>query len=858
MTLRYILLYFLLLLTISIAAQDDKYATGAWGSIDSEENSWATNLSRPNKINNGLQGRHVSIAASHGRYYDGKKWEWQRPNLFCTREDLYTQTIVVPFLMPMLENAGCYVFSPRERDWQTNEVIVDNDQCTNAFTGSVFSKINVLEGSKVKGFAQTKKTYKNGDSPFTDGTAEIIPTSKGRQESVITYTPNIPESGKYAVYVSYPEVNDAIDDVRYTVVHKGVPTLFSVNQQMGWGTWVYLGTFEFEAGCSANNMVFISASSKAKGHIGIDAVRFGGGMGNIDRGCGKSGLPRCLEAARYNSQWAGAPKSIYDSRDTDYNDDIATRPLMTNWVAGGSCFVPDQKGLRVPIELSLAVHSDAGFSQKGDFTGTLGIATTDHNNGKLAAGINRKTSVDFAHTLVNNINRDMLATFGKWRQRSVWDKNYGETRMPAVPSAIIEMHSHQNFPEMAIGQDPMGKFTLARSIYKSIARYVSDQHNQKCVIQPLAPTDFRVEMMGGNKVKLSWTAVDDPQESTAHPKTFNVYVAMDNLDFDNGTNTKKKSMTIKMLPGVQYNFRVTACNDGGESFPTEILSAYISKNAVANIMVVNGFQRLAAPYSVDNSTTQGFYMSRDEGVQYGTTYNGFTGDQKDRNRQHMGKELGTGGTELEGKIIAGNDFSYVRTHTEAIANTRNYNVVSCSSTALESGLVSLKHIDCMDFAFGLQKDYDYQFRRFKTFTPNIRRQLAQYIKKGGRLFASGAYLGSDMMKADEQDFTRSILKYSYQDMGERSAGGSVMGLGMQFDYYNKLNDKHYAAVHPESLQPVGSAFTAMTYSNGMSAAVAYKDKHTASFVMGLPFECIKDKAYRYKVMAGILNFLLTP
>ena len=48
-------------------------------------------------------------------------------NLFGTTEDLYTQTIVIPYLLPMLENAGAVVISPRERNWQKQEVIVDND-----------------------------------------------------------------------------------------------------------------------------------------------------------------------------------------------------------------------------------------------------------------------------------------------------------------------------------------------------------------------------------------------------------------------------------------------------------------------------------------------------------------------------------------------------------------------------------------------------------------------------------------------------------------------------------------------------------------------------------------------------------
>ena len=49
------------------------------------------------------------------------------PRLFCTTEDLFTQSFVLPYVIPMLENAGAVVYTPRERDTQKNEIIVDND-----------------------------------------------------------------------------------------------------------------------------------------------------------------------------------------------------------------------------------------------------------------------------------------------------------------------------------------------------------------------------------------------------------------------------------------------------------------------------------------------------------------------------------------------------------------------------------------------------------------------------------------------------------------------------------------------------------------------------------------------------------
>ena len=77
----------------------------------------------------GLEGRNIALWQSHGRYYNIEhgKWMWQRACLFQTVEDMYTQSYVLPYLVPMLENAGAYVMLPRERDIQTNEVIADND-----------------------------------------------------------------------------------------------------------------------------------------------------------------------------------------------------------------------------------------------------------------------------------------------------------------------------------------------------------------------------------------------------------------------------------------------------------------------------------------------------------------------------------------------------------------------------------------------------------------------------------------------------------------------------------------------------------------------------------------------------------
>ena len=80
----------------------------------------------------------------------------------------------------------------------------------------------------------------------------------------------------------------------------------------------------------------------------------------------------------------------------DLSDDINVRSRTINYLSGGSVFNPKEPGLGVPLEMSMALHSDAGFRTDDRIVGTLGIYTTHFNDGKLAAGTNRYASRDLA------------------------------------------------------------------------------------------------------------------------------------------------------------------------------------------------------------------------------------------------------------------------------------------------------------------------------------------------------------------------------------------------------------------------------------------------------------------------------
>lgn len=833
-----------------------------WGRINYDGSPWVKNISQPHKVTHGLQGRHLSLWASHGRFYDQKKglWRWQRPNLFGTTEDLFTQTIVIPYLIPMLENAGAVVFTPRERDWQTEEVIVDND-------GSKRNYIEVTNHGKwqqapYQGFAFHQGTYNDQENPFEAGTVRMTKTTSSKSRySLATYQPDFRKAGRYAVYVSYQTLPNSVDDALYTVWHRGERTQFRVNQQMGGSTWVYLGTFDFDAGYSEFNRVTLSNQSEMNGVVTTDAVRFGGGMGNIQRFGETSGMPRALEGARYYAQWAGMPYSVYSSKNgqDDYGDDINARSHMTNLLGGGSCYMPGIEGRKVPIELSLAIHSDAGYARDGvGLIGSLSICTTGFHDGKLNAGVSRMASRDLADALLSNELLDIKYKYGNWSRRELFDRNYSETRLPEVPSAILETLSHQNFPDMRYGQDPNFRFTLARSIYKTLLRYVNDQHGTSYMVAPLAPNRFRIDFKGKDEIRLSWDAVNDPQEPTSKPTGYILYTAVGQADFDNGTYIRSKnSYDMQLEPNQLYHFKVVAVNRGGCSFPTEVLSAQYSPKATKTILIVNGFHRLSSPAIRNTVNEQGFDLDEDPGVTYGPTL-GWAGRQVNFNRSQMGNEdggLGYCGNELAGKLIAGNDFNYVMTHAEAIRDAGNYNIVSCSSEALEAIKLKPSTYAMLDLVLGLERDDGHSLIYYKTFNMNLQQDLQKYTSQGGALMVSGAYVGSDMMGESEQRFLANVLKCRFAGQSLCS-DNQVNGLGTTLQYWKQLNGQHYAAVSTDILQPEAPAFTAMQYADGQDAAIAYKGNDYRSFTMGFPFECIQGEKTRNSIMRGIINYLL--
>lgn len=886
--------------------------------IKTAANPLVSNISQPYRITKGLNKRHIALWQSHGKYYNQKsqQWIWQRPVLFQTVEDLYTQAYVLPFLVPMLENAGANVLLPRERDIQLNEVIIDNDQSSGKSYFSVIENKYKWRKGKLKGFANRKTNYKEKENPFEmGGYWETNSTTDKNTQITAKWTPEIPQTGEYAVYVSYKSLPNSTEEALYTVHHSGGNTHFKVNQTMGGGTWIYLGTFHFKQGIDKQIHISLSNISQQKGKIiTADAVKIGGGMGNIARKPadkiikkrirlknkrGKrryrtkttvikydnyttSQAPRFVEGARYWLQWAGVPDSVYSRTEgkNDYSDDFQSRGFWVNYLAGGSSVIPQQKGLNIPIDAAIALHSDAGIHKRDSIIGTLAIFTVANTDKKTyyKNGVSRWNAREYSDMIQTQIVEDIRRTFKRdWNRRGLWNRSYSESRVPEVPTLLLEILSHQNFKDMQFGHDPRFKFLVSRAIYKGILRYLSIAQQVDAIIQPLPVRAFTSTFTGTSNVQLTWQPTEDPLEPTAKPNGYIIYTRENDEGFDNGVWVKDNIYKRKIEQDKIYSFKVVAVNEGGKSFPSEILSVCKKSNNKPTVLVVNGFTKISAPSSfVQGEDIAGFNTEMNAGVPYVSDIS-YTGKQTEFRRYrpyHNYENVGFGksDTTYQHKVISGNTFDYPYLHGKSIEQA-GFSYVSTSKQAILNGTVKLSQYPIVDFILGKEQRsvhlLDSTRTEYKAITPRTRELLTQYTHEGGNLIISGSNVISDLLSdknSTEKDriFVEKVLKTKWQIDKINNIQTVVLqtndkndSTDNHFSFYASPNDTRYFVEAPDIIEPIPHSKAkkiALYKANKKGAGLFYKEKYGIA-LFGFPIETIKENEQRDKLMKIILDFL---
>lgn len=842
------------------------------------------NNSKPYVPVQGLGNNNIILWHSHGWYYNDKmlRWEWQRPRLFTCVEDLLPLSFTIPYIIPMLENAGANVYVPRERDIQVHEVVVDNDRVKGKVING-YKEINGRFSSSAKnsGFLWHEE-YDSNENPFRMGTYRIAKAGSKAAGKII-WNPEIPETGEYAVYISYQALPENSAHARYTVYHAGGNTEFTVNQQIGGSSWYYLGTFRFRKG--NRGRVELACKTVDGKSVTADAVRFGGGMGNIKRAGAVSGRARFLEGARYWLQYAGMPDSLVykPGKGGDYTDDYQSRAEYGNYLSGapfGPTNAP-QAGLGVPVHLSLAFHTDAGITKNDSVIGTLSIYSSKSFKGSPVFGdsVSRMASRDFADILQTEIVGAIKREFDpNWVRRQLRDAEYSESTRPAMPGALLELLSHQNFKDMQYALDPSFRFTVSRAIYKSMVKYLATSEGRQYTIQPLPVQKSAALLQPDGSIKVIWEMQTDSTEPTAVPDGYIVYQRLQDGGFDNGTLVKDTFFRVqKPAAGTLYSFKIAAVNKGGESMPSEIVCAGKVKNG-RQTLVVNGFTRTATAGRVEVKGFAGFADFLDEGVadKYTVSYTGpqysFSDTVSFKTNDTPGH--GASNANYEGVKITGNSFDNIYTHGIALLQA-GCSFSSCAEAALPVVHEQLKDVALIDLLYGEQKETVLpknssglpQVKRFGVFPESTRAVLAAYLSKGGALFVSGAYISSDVFTRFPKDsllqkFVHNYLHYQYQSAYASKTGAvtagmqSVFGKDFTIKFQTEFSPERYKVEAPDAIQPAKGAEACLMYQeNSFTAAVFTKSPHKV-IACGFPFESVILEKERTAFMRAVVKQLL--
>jgi N-acetylmuramoyl-L-alanine amidase len=745
-------------------------------------------LNSPGQVAGSLAGKTVYVSQGHGWYWSTvlNRWATQRGNTHGIVEDFVNAEAINHYLVSYLMNAGATVVTVRESDMNPDMVIVDESEAE--LTGEW--------AEDAAGWDPSATTFKTGQNPFAGGKTLAIATT-AESTATAVFRPTLPKDGTYSVNVSWAAASDRAPDVQITVHHAGGDAVFLADQRRDGNTWHYLGRFRFRAN---DAWVKVTNSSQIEGAtVNIDAVRFGGGMGLIERGTGDypaagplSGQPRWEECCRYHAQFQGAPESVYDASGKDSSDDVGCRSRYAHW--------RHQEG---EDAVFYSWHSNAP-------DGGTGTSTWVYGPNSPGTGYDF-TGIAGSDTLAKMIHEEMVADIRAewdpdWKDRGLLSAWFGELNPksnPSMPAALSEVAFHATESDAALLAEPRFRRTLARSVYHGIVRYFAQRDGLEPRYAPETPHRFRVIGNADGTVTATW----DPPAGGHGPTHYRVWLSTDGFGYSPVASTTDTSTTLTNLAeNAPIFLYVTSANDGGESFPTATLAATPGcYDRSQRVLIVQGFTRLDRQgLPVEDLSPWGLGMP-------------MRFDQD--------------------KV---NTFDYAVVHGQALAaNGAVFD--SAEASALESGALPLTGYGALDWILGEESTID------ETFSGPEQAVLAAYLDQGGRLLVSGSEIAWDLDAKGSSSDRAFCANYLKVLLGSDDAETYMLSSGVGF---TRAYDVQFADV----LEAQDGANVLWSYSGGATAAVSWNGDFSV-VTAGFPLETVDTGENRAELFGEALNAL---
>lgn len=758
-----------------------------------------------------LDGKLVFVSAGHGLINRDDVWETQRGNTHGLVEDFLVAELVNQYLVRYLELAGAQVLTVRERDLASSHAIVDNSDASPSYTetgdGGSFAD------SGLASFENGAAPYPSTQNPFDGDNEDRLVTTASTATAWATWTPTLSVDGHYTVYVSYSADATRAEDAHYVVRHPGGETHFRIDQRVRGSTWVPIGRFWLEAGfdTSRGAVVLANDSSTVGATVSADAVRFGGGMGDVEgeTTSAVSGRPRWEEGARTYVQYAGAPSSVWE------NGDVFARSRFAAWA--------NDEGVDDSVYVS--VHTNAPDPGRGTASFVYGPC--------LFCALEDATATTGSVELMSFIHDEVVSDIrnawdDSWTDRGKYSASFGElnpTHNPEMPASWIEVAFHATQADAEQLAEPRFRQLTARAIYQGIVKYFADRDEEAVHLLPEPPLAVGVRGTGSGEITVSWDAsptdADDVLGDAAD--SYVVYLSPDGKSFDGGRPAAGTSLVVTDLTSGELLFvRVAGVNAGGESLPTETLAVTVPGFGERRALVVAGFDRQDRSMLVEEDLSM------------------------------LG--LGTVDRMLLDRM---NTFDFAIEHARAIANA-GIGVDSCANEAIVLDRVALSGWPAVVWLTGIESRTD------ETLSDGEQSRLQSYLDGGGALFLSGADLGWDLDSGGsttDRAFYEGTLGSDYvaDDSNSYSTSG-VAGTAFA-DLPNVSFDDgtltSYVLDYPDIVAALGGAAACLEYDNLSGEACVQLDAGTyRTLTLAFPFEKIEPETSRDDVMERALDFLI--
>ncbi|MCB9206029.1 MAG: T9SS type A sorting domain-containing protein [Ignavibacteriales bacterium] len=202
---------------------------------------------------------------------------------------------------------------------------------------------------------------------------------------------------------------------------------------------------------------------------------------------------------------------------------------------------------------------------------------------------------------------------------------------------------------------------------------------------------------------------------------------------------------------------------------------------------------------------------------------------------------------------------------DAINNTVNYNISSCSNEAVMNEEVDLKDYDMVVWFLGDESLQD------NTLTNPEQYKLALYLENGGKLFITGEDIGQDLdTEHSKSESSDTLFYYHYLKAKLMHDGLDLLNeingeVGTMFNGININFGEVYPSDAPDDIEPINGSQTIFNYNYDYErdgtyrkGGIAYtgnfgESTKTGSLVyFSFPFETIGDKNSRDNLMLTIL------